>query len=232
MSMDLQTDRSLPYRTSSTSTTPRRLLILAHGVGDNETNLASLAAHAPGNTAAVLVRAPLTLGPGQYAWFPVAFGPLGPRPDLAAAEQSRELLARFVEEMQADFGLPPSSTVVAGFSQGGIMSASVALTRPELVAGFGVLAGRILPELEPQLAAPESLRRLQAFIGHGRDDSKLPVDWAHRADAWLTALGIEHQTQLYAADHRIPPAMQDDFFAWLERSTASRAASTAERDHP
>jgi len=228
--MDLQTHRSLPYRRATMPADPRRLLVLAHGVGGNETSLASLAAGAPGDMAVVLVRAPLTLGPGQYAWFPVAFGPQGPRPDLAAAERSRQLLARFVSEMQADYGIAPARTVVAGFSQGGIMSASVALTRPELVAGFGVLAGRLLPELEPQLAAPESLRRLQAFIGHGRDDTKLPVDWAHRADAWLTALGIEHQTQLYAADHRIPPAMQDDFFAWLERSTASRAASTAERD--
>lgn len=218
--MDVRIDRSLPYRIASTDANPRRLLVLAHGVGGNETNLASFMPRAPADTAVVLARAPLTIAPGQYAWFPVAFGPAGPRPDLAAAEQSRQLLVRFVEQMQADLGVPPARTVVAGFSQGGIMSASVALTRPDLVAGFGVLAGRILPELEPQLAAPRELRRLQAFIGHGQDDTKLPVDWAHRADTWLTGLAIPHQTKLYAGDHGIPPAMEDDFFAWFERTTA------------
>lgn len=217
--MDVRTDHTLAYRLANSPASPRRLLVLAHGVGGNETNLASLAKGAPEHTAVVLVRAPLAFGPGQHAWFPVSFGPQGPRPDLDAAETSRKLLARFVGEMQADFGIAPDMTVVAGFSQGGIMSASVALTRPELVAGFGVLAGRILPELEPQLAALDSLRRLEAFIGHGREDTKLPVDWAHRADAWLTALGVAHQTQLYPGDHGIPPAMQDDFLAWFERIT-------------
>jgi phospholipase/carboxylesterase len=79
-----------------------------------------------------------------------------------------------------------------------------------------VLAGRILPELEPRLAARDALRGLRAFIGHGRDDTKLAVEWAHRADAWLTELGVRHETRLYGGDHGIPATMQRDFVAWLE----------------
>lgn len=214
----LHGDGSLAFRIAgAVPATPRRLLLLAHGVGGNETNLAALAERAADDTLVVLPRAPLDLGAGQYAWFPVSFGPQGPRPDLAAAERSRQRLAAFIAELQAEFELSPSRTVVAGFSQGGILSASIGLTRPDLVAGFGVLAGRILPELEPQLAPREALSRTEAFIGHGRDDTKLSVDWAHRAEAWLIQLGIPHETRLYPGDHGIPPAMQDDFFAWLER---------------
>lgn len=219
MNMDLRTGHALTYRASASPSTARRLLILSHGVGGNEMNLAPLAAQAPAETAVVLVRAPLTLGPGQFAWFPVSFGPQGPHPDLAAAEDGRQRLALFVAEMQAAHGVAPNATVVAGFSQGGIISASVALTQPEMVVGFAVLAGRILPEIEPRLANRERLARVQGFIGHGRDDSKLPVDWAHRADAWLTDLGVPHETHLYAGDHGIPQAMQDDFFDWFQRVT-------------
>ena len=215
----LRTGRSLAYRAASEPAHPRRLLVLAHGVGGDETNLAPFAAGVPADTAVVLARAPLTLGPGRYAWFEVEFGPDGPRPNLAAAEASRHVLAAFIGEMQADLGVAPADTVIAGFSQSGIMSASVALTRPELVAGFGVLAGRILPELEPRLADRASLRRLQAFVGHGRDDTKLAVDWAHRADAWLTDLDVAHEMRLYPVDHGLPPAMQRDFLAWFERAT-------------
>lgn len=215
MSMALQNGRSLSYRVAAAPAAPRRLLILCHGVGGNERNLAALATRLPADTAVVLARAPLTLGPDQFAWFPVVFGPQGPRPDLAAAEASRQRLSQFVAEMQAIYGVAPEGAVLAGFSQGGIMSASVALTRPELVAGFGVLAGRILPELEPQLADREALGRIQAFIGHGRDDTKLAVDWAHRADIWLTQLGVPHEMRLYAGDHGIPPSMQEDFLDWF-----------------
>jgi phospholipase/carboxylesterase len=219
MNMDLQTGNSLQYRASPSPPSPRRLLILSHGVGGNEMNLALLAARAPVDTVVILVRAPLTIGPGQFAWFPVSFSPQGPRPDLAAAEDSRQRLALFVAEMQAAYRVAPIGTVVAGFSQGGIISASVALTQPEIVVGFGVLAGRILPEIEPRLADRRALSLIQGFIGHGRDDTKLPADWAHRAHAWLTDLGVPHETNLYAGDHEIPQAMQDDFFDWLQRIT-------------
>ncbi|RZA18052.1 MAG: phospholipase [Lysobacteraceae bacterium] len=222
--MQLHTDASLAYLAPAVPARPRRLLVLCHGVGGNETNLLALAQHSPADTVAVLARGPLALAPSQYAWFQVAFGPHGPRPDLGAAEQSRQQLAIFIEQMQTAHGIAAADTVVAGFSQGGIMSASVALTRPELVAGFGVLAGRILPELEPQVATADALRLLRAFIGHGRDDSKLAVDWAHRADAWLTRLGIGHETRLYPGDHAITAQMQADFLAWFA-ATAGRAPS-------
>lgn len=226
MNSAIQNNRHLQYRSAGLPHRPRRLLVLSHGVGGNETNLVSLAAHAPKDTLALLVRGPLALGPDQYAWFRVAFGPNGPVPDLAAAEESRLRLVRFVAEMQAIHGVAPEHTVVGGFSQGGIMSASVALTRPGLVAGFGLLAGRILPEIESQLAEPRALAHLQAFIGHGRDDTKLPVDWAYRADAWLTALQIRHQMELYPTDHAIPLAMQRDFFAWFDRITSDSHPSS------
>lgn len=215
---ELRTHLSLAFRSlSPDSALPaRRLLVLLHGVGGNEANLAALGSTLK-DTQVILARGPLTLGPGQHAWFQVSFGPQGPRPDLVAAEQSRQLLASFLSELQTEYAASPEQTVVAGFSQGGIMSSSLGLTRPELIAGFGILAGRILPEIAPQVAGRAALNRVKAFIGHGRDDTKLTVDWAQRADAWLTELGVPHETRLYPGDHAISTAMQGDFLAWLGR---------------
>ena len=201
---------------------PTACVVLLHGVGGSESNLADLAYDLGPDTLVVLPRGPLVLGPGQYAWFRVAFTASGPSIVESEAEHSRLTLIRFVEQLQAAFDIAPRSTVIAGFSQGGIMSASVALTAPERVAAFGLLSGRILPELQPHLADRARLAPLQAFIGHGDYDTKLPVMWAQRSDQLLTELGVAHQTHRYPIDHGISPAMQADFLDWLRSSVKVR----------
>lgn len=206
----------LPFRLRQPQTAqPKACVILLHGVGGSETNLAELAADMDPDTLVVLPRGPLTLAPGQFAWFRVAFTASGPRIEEAQAEQSRQTLIRFVAQLQSAFGIAPQQTVIAGFSQGGILSASVALSAPEWVAGFGILSGRILPELAPHLADTSRLAPLRGFIGHGEYDSKLPVAWAERSDQLLTGLGVAHETRRYPIDHGISAAMQADFLAWL-----------------
>ena len=196
---------------------PKACVILLHGVGGSETNLADLAAGIGPDTLVVLPRGPLEFAPGQFAWFRVAFTAGGPRIVESEADQSRLTLIRFVEQLQSAYDIAPQHTVIAGFSQGGILSASVALSAPERVAAFGVLSGRILPELQPHLADKQKLATLRAFIGHGEYDSKLPVVWAQRSDQLLTELGVEHLTRLYLIDHSISPAMQAEFLEWLQK---------------
>ena len=215
----LQTDAvsGLSYRLLQPApATPRHLLVLLHGVGGHEQSVAGLAQGVPDDTLVALVRGPLDLGPQQFAWFQVAFTGQGPRIVPEQAEHSRQALIALIAELQRAYGVAPAQTVVAGFSQGGIISASVALSAPASVAGFGLLSGRILPELEPHLAPREALAAVRGFVGHGQHDSKLPVDWAHRADAWLDALGVPHVLKLYPVDHGISAEMHGDFLAWLK----------------
>jgi phospholipase/carboxylesterase len=194
---------------------PASLLVLLHGVGGNETNLAGLAADVAPGTLVVLPRGPLELGAGQHAWFRVAFTANGPQIVASEAETSRQQLVRFVAQLQAAHDIAPERTTIGGFSQGGILSASVGLTAPGLVRGFAVLSGRILPELEPLLAPREDLARVHALIAHGRDDDKLPVAWAERAEAWLQRLGVPHALRLYPGGHGIGEAMARDFIHWI-----------------
>ena len=201
---------------------PASLLVLLHGVGGNETNLAALGGAVDSDTLVVLPRGPITLGPDAFGWFQVAFTGSGPQIVASEADASRRTLIEFIGELQQAHGIVPAHTAVAGFSQGGILSASVALTAPECVAAFAVLAGRILPELEPQLAGAQRLSTLRGYIAHGLHDDKLPVEWAHRADALLTRLGVAHEAKLYPAGHALSTAMQADFLAWLAKDEPRR----------
>ncbi|WP_213877086.1 phospholipase [Pseudomonas sp. dw_358] len=184
-------------------------LVLLHGVGGNETNLAGLAEAVDPRVEVLLVQGPLNLGPAQFAWFPVRFGANGPQIDEAHAERSRRLLIDFIE---ARTTLP---TVIAGFSQGGIMSASVGLSAPQAVNGFGLLSGRILPELAPHIASTEALGNLQAFVAHGCFDDKLPLHWAERAEQWLEALQVRQQVHIYECGHELIAQEATDFLRWL-----------------
>jgi phospholipase/carboxylesterase len=176
---------------------PKACVILLHGVGGSETNLTDLAAGIGPYTLVVLPRGPLEFAPGQFGWFRVAFTASGPRIVESEAEQSRLALIRFVEQLQSAYSIAPQ--------------------HPERVAAFGVLSGRILPELQPYLADKQRLATLRAFIGHGEYDSKLPAVWAQRSGQLLTELGVEHLTRLYPIDHSISLAMQVEFLEWFQK---------------
>jgi phospholipase/carboxylesterase len=215
---DLQTDSAtqLSYRVRLPAPAkPTKLLVLLHGVGGNETNLLNLADGIDPETLVVLGRGPLQMGGLQFAWFRVSFTANGPQISPEEAERSRTLLISLLQQLQQQHGIAPEQTVIAGFSQGGIMSASVGLSSPESVRGFGLLSGRILPELEPVIASKERLSKLTSFLSHGEQDNTLPVHWAHRSDALLSQLGVQHSLKLYAMDHGISAAMHADFVEWL-----------------
>ncbi len=209
-------DFELPFRQRLPQPAkPKACVVLLHGVGGSEMNLADLASAIGPDTLVVLPRAPLQLAPGQFAWFRVTFTTNGPSIVEREAEQSRQTLMRFVGQLQLAYGISPQNTVIAGFSQGGILSASVALSAPERVAAFAVLSGRILPELAPHLADKQHLANLRGFIGHGEHDTRLPVMWAQRSDQLLSELGVSHLTRLYPIAHGISATMQSDFLEWL-----------------
>ncbi|HIC7213544.1 alpha/beta hydrolase [Burkholderia stabilis] len=213
-------DSGLQYRLRPAAGRPAARLLLLHGVGGNETNLLNVAGAIDPRIEIAFLRAPLTFGPGQHAWFPVRFGPNGPEIDPARADASRVKLIALLRALRAQDGTGPAlPTVIAGFSQGGIMSASVALTSPCDVTAFAVLCGRILPEIDPLIAPRDALAPLHALIVHGRFDDKLPVSWADTADTKLTALGVAHDTRLYAAGHELTAEMAEDFGQWVGERT-------------
>ncbi|WP_313425545.1 alpha/beta hydrolase [Stenotrophomonas rhizophila] len=197
------------------------LVVLLHGVGSNERSLQALADGLDKRLQVVLPRAPLAFGADAFGWFTVQFGAQGPVIDPAQAEASRLLLIDYVRALQAQHGVDTAHTLVAGFSQGGIMSASVALTAPQVARRFAILSGRILREIAPHIPADIATRGVRGLILHGEHDSKLPFALATAAAARLQALGVDHALHGYPADHTLTAAMQADFNAWTARELLS-----------
>ena len=193
------------------------VLILLHGVGSNEENMIDFAERQDRRLAVITVRGPLTLGVAQHAWFMVRFSASGPVINAPQAESARLALIDFVAGLPAVYGIDSKRVWMAGFSQGGIMSASVALTRPDRVRGFAVLSGRILPEIAPLLGASDELKSLNAFVSHGTEDGTLPVSFGRQTRQLLQDLNVPLVYQEYAAGHELSEATQHDFGEWMSR---------------
>lgn len=195
--------------------TARWLVVLLHGVGGDETQLAAMGAALPDDALVVLPRGQRSISGDRIGWFRESVSGDVPQVVEEEAEEARLRLVDFVERLQRRFDVPATHTVLAGFSQGGELAASVALTAPDGVAGFAMLCGRILPEIAPELAPRRSLDGLHALVVHGRDDDTLGPEWAQAASASLQGLGIRHALCMHDAGHELTPAMERDFAAWF-----------------
>lgn len=191
------------------------LLLLLHGVGSNEHDLFELAPLLDKRFLILSLRAPNTLSQGSYAWFDVTFTPQGPLIDPQQAEQSRQLLIDFIGQAITTYGANPGQVYLMGFSQGAIMSASVALTRPDLVAGAVLMSGRILPEIQPMMAPNEQLKDLPVLVVHGTRDTVLPIHNGRDSRDLLAGLLIKLTYHEYAMGHEVSQESLADVTRWL-----------------
>lgn len=189
------------------------VLILLHGVGSNEADLFSLANQLPGKFLVISARAPIVLGENRFAWYQVDFSTGKPVYNPEQEAKSRSIIIQFIEQVKAKYN--SEEVYLCGFSQGAIMSYSVALTRPDLVKGIAAMSGRLLEEIKPKIADSQDLKNLQIFILHGKNDKMLPLHYATSAEAYLKTLGIAPKLNQYEAGHEINNAMLNDLVNWL-----------------
>ncbi len=193
------------------------LLLLLHGVGSHENDLFALAPRLDERFFVVSARAPITLTPSAYAWFNVKLNPAGPTINAQDAEQSRQKLLAFIDELVAAYQLDPKQVYLMGFSQGAIMGLSVALTRPDKVAGVIVMSGRVLPEVLPLLATPDALKGLPILVVHGTEDQILPVQrFARPSRDILSKLPVALTYREYPMGHQVGEESLRDIAAWLK----------------
>lgn len=191
------------------------LLLLLHGIGSNEYDLYGLAPFLDERFLIISARAPNTLGPESYAWFEADFTPQGPVINPEQAEASRKTLIAFLNEAVTAYRADPKRVYLMGFSQGAIMSASVALTQPELVAGVVLMSGRILPEIQPLIASHEELDGLPFLVVHGTADMVLPITHGRASRQLLSSLPVELTYHEYPMGHEVSQESLADVTAWL-----------------
>lgn len=204
------------------------LLLLLHGVGANERQMAALAPAFDARFVVVAARSPIVMGPEAFAWFHVSFTPQGPVIVEEEARAGWARVAEFAEEAAEAYGADPGQVYVGGFSQGGIMSLAAMLTSPQRFAGAVCMSGRLLPEVLPHAAEPESLRGKPVLLVHGERDAKLGIHLARWAREQMERLPLDLAYHELLMGHEITQESLDLVKSWLSaRLDAVTAADDA-----
>jgi phospholipase/carboxylesterase len=135
-------------------------------------------------------------------------------PDARELATSLDLLHRFLAEVVEAYPIDPKRLYVGGFSMGAAMSASLALTVPERVAGAMVLSG-YLP-LESGLALrPQDAANHPMFVAHGTQDQVIPVSFGRQTKEYLVETPIDLTYREYPGGHEIGYGELRDLAGWL-----------------
>lgn len=202
------------------------LLVLLHGYGSNEEDLFSLAPYLDERCAIVSARGPITLSPGAYAWFRIAFiggwtdaaGAGAPfSVDVAGADESCRLLIQFIEDATRAYDTDPQRVFLLGFSQGASMSLRALLTAPDTVAGVAAMSGFLVPMEDISPAQRAALAGKPVILTHGTDDDIVPIALGRQARDTLSALPVALTWREYPMRHQITDASLDDVSRWLNK---------------
>lgn len=174
------------------------VVVFVHGYGANGADLMGLsdplAPHLP-NTAFYSPDAPENCqgNPYGFQWFPIPW--LDGSSESAAragAAQAEADLNAFLDGVLADEGLPSSSLALVGFSQGTMISLSLAPMRAQRVAGVVGFSGRLLDPARLAMAPSKP----PILLIHGDADPMVPVSSLSEAADALSASGFETHTHV------------------------------------
>ena len=180
------------------------LVVLCHGYGADGNDLIGLAPHWQSLLPTAAFAAPN--GPERcpgagYQWFPISR--LDQNEVRKGVEAAANALEAFLDSELARLGLPPERLMLAGFSQGTMMSLHVGLRRahkPTAILGYSGM-----------LAATDSLPAMGAdsppiLLVHGDADTMIPVEAMFAAAGSLGRAGALVQWHISGGmGHSIDP---------------------------
>ena len=192
------------------------LLLLLHGYGSNEADLFSFAEELPENYYIISARAPYDMQYGSYAWYAINFdADQNKFSDNDQAKESRDLIAKFIDELIQAYPIDAQNVSLIGFSQGSILSYAVALSYPEKVQKVVAMSGYLNLDIVAEDYLKNNFNNLKIFASHGTVDQVIPIDWARKTPAILENLGIEVTYKEYPIGHGVAPQNFYDFKNWL-----------------
>lgn len=212
---------------SETNSNVKSLIVLLHGFGADNTDLATLArvVDPQVKTNWCFPNAPhvVPLGPHMTgrAWFPLRLAELEiqgidfTQVTPEGMERAVDQVLKAVDALKLKYKLEMNQIVIGGFSQGAMIAMAAALKAPSSFAGVTLFSGSLVDE--PKIRELASAHKgLKFFQSHGQQDPMLPFALAERLDSVLNESGLDGMLYSFRGGHEIPAPVLREWSSWLK----------------
>ncbi|HZF23491.1 MAG TPA: dienelactone hydrolase family protein, partial [Burkholderiales bacterium] len=161
---------------------------------------------------------PVTINGGfvMRAWYDIAYQELAFKEDERGLRDSQKLIEDLIAR-ENKRGIPSSRIVLAGFSQGGVITLQAGLRQPKRLAGLMALSAYLPMSPMVEVERNAASNSVPIFMGHGIADDIVPLALAKMSRDTLIKLGYEVEWHQYQMPHSVCPEELADIGAWLKR---------------
>ena len=184
------------------------LVVLLHGRGADERDIASIADVLPDEATYVAVRGPIVEGPG-FAWF-ANLGVGQPVPE------SLGWVMDWFREWLKEVAPRERPVILVGFSNGGAFAGALALADPSRYLGVAILSGT-LPFGVDIPTTSSRLEGLSVFYSQGENDTVIPKALQTRTRDYLVGeSGATLEVSTDAGGHTISDSALQRLSSWID----------------
>ena len=195
------------------------LVVGLHGYGMDEGQIETLVNVEPASGVSFIAfRGPVPVDGGGHARFPIdnSTGFVATAP--ADVRAGADLVADTISALTAELGANPDQVYVVGFSQGASMALGLALTHPDLAAGYIAFAGGLPPEVRAEAWSVDN--GAPVLLGHGTRDTRFSAEELDATVAALLNAGLSVELQTFPVPHVVSGAGRRAIAAWIDARIA------------
>ena len=181
-----------------------------HGMGSNEKDILSLIEELQTDFILIGIRGPISKDQG-FAYFDIkSYG----NPDISSFDTVVNNLNEFIENTPGNYPIDTSRKYLLGFSQGAILSMTLALIMGNKLNGIIALSGYIPKHVKADYSI-KSIENLSVFISHGEFDQVFPLNIGKDNFDFFKARNEKTIFTAYPVGHEVSREIKNDFIKWL-----------------
>ena len=195
------------------------LIIGLHGYGMDAKQIETLVNIEPNTDHSfVALNAPVPVEGGGGAWFPLDDSSGSIVVDPGDVRLGSERVADATLALVIETGADPAQVYIVGFSQGASMALGLALTHPDLAAGYIAFAGGLPREVRAEDWTVEG--GAPVLLGYGTRDARFSAEELDATVAALSDAGLSVQLETFPVPHAVSSAGRRAIAAWIDDRVA------------